>query len=183
MNVTTALKARDELDIESLLSLPRLSKLILKGVESHYDAITANVILMHGEMTSLLGPLMYQAAKNLKVKPEVIVDTMVRVLKHVLAICEACDYDLPENDELVRYDSVHTNYLVKQDSILILTEMCMAALHIIHVVHVDMEGMTIWAEEEPPTDLQNGIKTIIIGIRNLGKKHGFTLRDVISKIE
>lgn len=183
MNINSSMQQRDELDIQSLLDLPKSSKLILKGIESHYDTITAHVILMHGKMTSLLGPLMYQAVKNMKVKDEVIQDTMVEVLKHVLAICEACDYDIPDNDELMEYDTNAVHYLVKKDSILTLTDMCMAALDIIHVVHVDMEGMAVWSEEEPPDDMVQSIKLLIIGIRNLGKKHGFTLRDVISKIQ
>lgn len=176
------LRLRDELDISALLDLPRSSKLILKGVESHYDVITAHVILMHGKMTSLLGPLMYQAAKNMKVKDSVIFDTMVEVLNHTLAICEACEYDIPTNDALVDYDATAINYLVKQDSILTLTDMCMAALDIIHIVHVDLEGMTIWSEESPSDDMVQSIKLLIVGIKNLGKKHNFTLRDVISKI-
>lgn len=182
MNVIDSLKLRDELDIQSLLDLPRSSKIILKGIENHYDLITAHVILMHGKMTSLLGPLMYQAAKNLKVKNEVIMDTMVDVLKHLLAICEACDFDIPDNDELMEYDINAINYLVKNDSILMLTDMCMAALDIIHVIHVDLEGLTVWSEETPPDDMIQSIKLVIVGIKNLGKKHGFTLRDVISKI-
>jgi enamine deaminase RidA (YjgF/YER057c/UK114 family) len=182
MNMNEHLQLREELDIQHLMDLPKSSRIILKGIEDHHDVITAHVIFMHQEMSSLLGPLMYQAAKNMKVKNDVILSTMVKVLKHVLAVCEACEYDIPTNDELMEYDISTTHYLVKQDSILTLTDMCMAALDIIHVVNVDLEGLTIWSEENVPQDMVDSIKTIIIGIKNLGKKHDFTLRDVISNI-
>ncbi len=182
MNMNEDLRLRDELDVSDLLLMPRFNKLIIKGVESHYDVITAHVILMHGKMTSLLGPLMYQASKNLKVKNEVIADAMVEVLQHLLVICEACEYEIPTNDDLVDYDMSTSNYVVRNDSILTLTDMCMAVLDIIHVIHVDMEGMTIWSEEEVPEDIAHSIKLIIIGIKNLGKKHDFTLRDIISRV-
>lgn len=182
MNMNKNLKRRNELDVSALLDLPKSSRLILEGVESHYDVISAHVILAHGKMTSLLAPLMYQAAKKIKIKDEVVLDTMVDVLKHTLAICEACEYDIPDNDELVDYEESAINYLVKQDSILTLTDMCMSVLDIIHVIHVDLEGMTIWSKEAPSVDMVESIKNIIIGIKNIGKKHNFTLRDVISKI-
>lgn len=175
------MSVKDEIDIEVLRDLPNSSKIIIKGVESHYDLITSHVILMHGVMSSLLGPLMYQAAKEMKVRNEIIKDAMVLVLKHVLAICEACEFELPENDELVDYD-LDTNYVVKNDSILLLTDMCMASLNIIHIVHVELEGLTIWNEESPPENMINNIKTLILGIRSLGKKHNFTFRDIISEM-
>lgn len=170
-----------ELNIEVLRDLPKSSKIILKGVEDHHDVICANAVLMHQAMSPLLGPLMYQGAKGMKLKNNLVKDAMVSVLRHLLAVCEACEYDLPEQEELIEWTG-DISYVVENDSVLTLSDMMMSALDIMHVVHVDLEGMTIWSEEAPSEELVNDIKSIIVGIRNLGKKHNFTLRDVISEL-
>jgi hypothetical protein len=166
-----------DMDISLLESPPRSSKVILKGIEDHHDAITAYCVLMHQAMNEILGPLMYQGAKGLKLKDELVKASMTKVTRHLLDMCEACMYFVPDEDELLEHAD-EQSYLLKQDSVLCLTDMMMAALDIIHVIHIDMEGLAVWSEENPPEEMVKDIKAIILGIRNLGRKHNFTLKDI-----
>ena len=165
------------MNIEVLLDRQGPGKLILAGIEDHHDAISAHCVLMHQAMNTILGPLMYQGAKGRKLKDELVKEAMVKTVRHLMAMCEACQYDLPEEEELLEAAD-EQNYLLKHDSVLTVTDMMMAALDIIHNVHVDLEGITVWAEEAPSIEMQQNIKSILLGIRNLGRKHNFTLKDV-----
>lgn len=170
-------KYNPDMDAGLLSNPPRTNKVILKGIENHHDVISANCVLMHQAMGSILYPLMYQGAKGLKLKDELVKQAMVQVTRHLLDMCEACHYFVPDEEELLDYAD-EQYYLLKHDSVLCLTDMMMAALDIIHVLHIDMEGVAVWSEEDPPEDMVKDIKAIICGIKTLGRKHNFTLKDV-----
>lgn len=174
--------AKEIYDIRELLEFDFTNKIMIAGVESHFDEISSHIVIMHAYMTTLLGPLMIQAASDkLKVTREAVLSKMALVLKHMMAVCAACEYELPDEDTIqeMEYDMA---FEIGQDSILTLTNMMMASLDIIHIVNVGVDQKPIWTEEHVHPDFEQSIIAIILGIRHLGLKYSFTVRDVLLEL-
>jgi hypothetical protein len=170
------------IDLEFLTQYQHTNKLLIKGIESHFDAITAHTGVINSYLTSLMGPFIIQSVNpNLKVDREVVMSKLRVVLDHVLALCEACSYDLPDADAFAEFDAeVPQN--VKKDLILTTSDMICCNMDNLQIVHVDMEGSAIWSEQEPPEDFVSNIISLINGIKNIGLKYSFTVGDLLTEV-
>lgn len=169
---------REEININELSNFRFDNKIIIKGINNHFDDITVNTVLVHSHLSTLLGPFVIQAANDIKVSREIVIQKMALALKHTLAICDACNYDLPEESEVEEFEN-SLSYDIKMDSVLTLTEMIMCALDILHIINFHSDSALIWAEETVPDDFEKNIISIIIGIKNIGRKYAFTMKDVL----
>jgi hypothetical protein len=173
--------ATNEINVEELLTFQSLNKLDVKAIENHYDVITTYVTFAHAEMTSLLTPFVIKATNDTaKLSRDYILTRCKSILKYVLAICSACEYELPEEEKFDEWEN-EMSPDVKFDNVLTITTMMISVLDILHIVFVDRDEGPIWAEEEVHPDFETNIISIIIGIKHIGNRYGFTMRDVLTK--
>lgn len=171
--------AQEIINVDSLRNLYRTNKFIIEGIENHHDEITSHIMFMHGHLSSLIGPTMVQATKGLRIKPEAFCEVMKQVLRHLMALCDLMEYDLPEADQIESFEE-SLDPIIKNDTLLTLTFMMREVLDILHALYVDRDTVPVWSECEVPEDIEDNIFSVIVGIRYLGKKQGFTFKDVIS---
>jgi hypothetical protein len=170
------------IDLEFLTQYQHTNKLLIKGIESHFDTITAHTGVINSYLTALMGPFIIQSVNpNLKVDREVVMSKLRVVLDHILALCEACSYDLPNEEAFAEFDAVMPQN-VKKDLILTTSDMIGCNMDLLQIVHVDMEGSAIWSEQEPPEDFVSDIISLINGIKNIGLKYSFTVGDLLTEV-
>lgn len=140
--------------------------------------LSLSVITIH---LAKLVPLLtrYSLQKNDKPDTSVIVKELGKVLEYTFILCNSCNFDIPDDGYLEQFeDSIP--YEVKNDSVLTVMGMLGAVADIFHTIYVEAEG-PIWGSEELHSDLSEIVGTIILGMKHLGIKHGFSPDDVISQ--
>lgn len=168
----------ETIDVTKLNTLYRTNKFIISGIENHHDEITSHIIFIHCHLANLLGPAMVQSTNNLRIKPETFCLSMKNVLRHLISLCDLFEYDIPDEGEIEVF-MANLDPIIQNDTILILSMMATAALSILHMLYVDRDTVPIWSEYEVPEDIEDSIFRIIVGIKFLGKKQGFTYKDVL----
>lgn len=168
----------ETIDISKLNTFHKNNKFTITGIENHHDEITSHIVLLHGQLTNILGPAMVQSATGNRIVPKVFCDAMRQVLKHTMALCELMEYEFYEDEGFESYEQ-SLDPIVKNDTILTLTMMMMSVLDILHYLYLDMDTKPVWSETEVPGAIEENIFSVIVGIRALGKKQGFSFADVL----
>lgn len=169
----------ETIDISKLNTFHKNNKFTITGIENHHDEIVSHIVLMHGHLTNLLGPAVIQSTTGNRITPKVFCNAMREVLKHALALCDHMEYEFYEDEGFESFEQ-GLDPIIKNDTILTLTMMMISALDILHILYLDLDSKPIWAEEEVPGSIEENIFSIIVGIRALGKKQGFSFNDVLS---
>jgi hypothetical protein len=117
--------------------------------------------------------------KDTKVKPETLLKELGKVIEYTFILCNSCNFDIPKDEFLADYaESIPLS--VKNDSVLTVMGMIGAVADLFHIIYVDYD-IPPWSNEALALDLEDVISTIIVGMKHLGDKHGFTPDDVLAQ--
>jgi hypothetical protein len=115
--------------------------------------------------------------KDRKLKPETLVKELAPVLEYAFVLCNACDVDIPDDDELADFEeSVPPE--VRHDAVLTITGMIGAVSELFHIFYVGVDTPP-WEDELLQDDLMEILCTVIVGMKHLGDKFGFSPDDVM----
>jgi hypothetical protein len=166
--------------IKDLLDIQLSTKMEISGLDNHLDVINANVIKIITLLSSLLPSLFLQSVGEAKTDKKKILDTLSKILEHTMLLCNACNFEIPDEEELNNYEEL-VSLDIRNDSILTVMEMLGSMTDITMILALDMDT-AIWSEDELPDEFVDNMYCIIIGIKNLGKKYGFTVDDILEKM-
>lgn len=165
---------------KTLLDVQIGTKTDVDDIHDQDDLIKLSLSVITIHLAKLVPMLTkYSLQKENKPDTNLIVTELGRVLEYTFILCNSCNFDVPEDDYLAEFeDSIP--YEVKNDSVLTVIGMLGAVADIFHMIYVEANG-PVWASEELHSDLAEVVGTIILGMKHLGIKHGFTPDDVISQ--
>lgn len=164
--------------INSLLDVQISTKAKVEGVTSQDDLIKLSLTVMTTHLAKLL-PVVVKLSidKSRKIKSETIVKELGPVLEYAFVLCNACGMDIPDDEDLADFeDSVPAE--VRHDAVLTLTGMISAVADLFHIFYVEADSPP-WENEGMHEDLAEIICTVIVGMKHLGDKFGFSPEDVV----
>lgn len=169
-----------KIKVNTLMKIQMASKMEIEDLENHNDNITINILMASIYLSRMLPSLGLQSVGKGSIKDSVVINAVSNVLVHTLMLCEACNYELPDEDDIKDFElGIPLN--VQKDSIITVMGMIGAFTSILHIINVDLETI-IWDDVDVPDDFEDCILTILGGISNLGKKHNFTLNDIFDNV-
>lgn len=169
-----------KLTARSLLDVQIATRAQIEGIENHCDQIGTNLLLGVIYLSKLLPSLGLQSLDQGRVKAPEVLDICAKVLEHTMLLCDSCNYDIPDEEELKEFE-LSIPKKIKNDAIMTVLSMIESFTDTAHLINVELEE-PIWAEDEIPEDFESNIFNVIIGIKNLGSKFSFTMDDVLDKM-
>jgi hypothetical protein len=167
-------------DLKSMFDIQVGTKLEMDELENHNDTMNANIVLAITHLSKLLPKLTLQSFGKAKVRREDLIETMSKVYFQIMLLSNACNFEVPEEDELEMFEKSLPPE-VKFDAVLTIMGMIGALVDAAQVIWVDLDT-PIWAEAEIPEAFEDDIFTVVCGIKTLGEKYNFTLDDVLANV-
>lgn len=167
---------------KTLLDIQIATRSQVEDIHNEDDLIKLSLSVITVHLAKLVPILVkFSFDKTKKPKIETIIKELGSVLEYTFILCNSCNFDIPEDKELSEFsETIPTE--VKNDSVLTVMGMLGAVADLFHIIYVESDEPA-WSNEELQEDLFDVISTIIIGIKHLGDKHGFTPENVISQFE
>ncbi len=169
------------LSLKSLLDVQIGTKDQMDEIHDEEDMIRLSLSVMTVHIAKIIPLFAALSLGGKKIKnPTSVIQDLAVVLEYMMIICNSCNFDIPEDVDIKEFGETVPNE-VKNDTILTLLGMLGAVSELAHIIYVDTIGF-IWEQDELPEDFETNISTIIIGMQNIGIKHGFTMSDIIAEL-
>jgi len=167
--------------LRELLDVPTYKHLDIEEIHNENDMIKLSLSMMTIYVAKLIPIFTAASITGRKVKDiKSVVADLSLVMEYLFILCNSCNYEIPDDTCLEDFEDTVPLEL-KHDSILGLQSVIGSISELSYLIYVDMEG-EVWKEDDLSFDFDELVCTIIVGIKNLGIKHGFTMEEVIDGI-
>lgn len=112
--------------------------------------------------------------------PQDLLDAIATGLDYMLLLCNECQYDVPDEEELKEFEETFPNTL-HNDTILSCFEIQGAINDIAQEIYMENE-LPIWQREEISVNFEDAVYSILACIMNIGERVGFKINDVLAEI-
>ncbi len=169
--------------LKTLLGVQLASKAQMAELVSSDDSMQANIMVMTLFSSKLLALVKTGfSGSSTEANKKKIAKCLAIILSHLSDLCNECNYDFPEDEELEGfYSSMPLE--VKMDSLVVALNLIGYIVELINVIYVDYaDNPPIWGEEEPPEALQNTVCEILVAMRVLCERQAISMQDVFAEM-
>jgi hypothetical protein len=168
-------------NIKTLLDVQIATKAQVEGIYDENDMIKLSLSVMTIHLAKLIPIFTMASITKVKISDvELIIDDLAMVLEYLFILCNSCNYDIPNDEYLTRFEET-IPLEIKHDSILNLQSMMRAISELSYMIFVEMDGEA-WDQENAHSDFDQEVSTLIVGMKNLGIRHGFKMKDIYLKV-
>jgi hypothetical protein len=175
---------KKSISIRNLYDIQIASKSQIEELDNEDDAIKASLCMMLTHLAQMIPLLASEGfAPTAKTRPvnSLLVKNSAIVLQNLILLCNASNMDLPDQEFLDDTED-EISFEEQHDSILGIMATIGSVTDLANLIYVELQT-PVWEQEILPPDFEIDVAFIIIGIKNLGAKHGFTIKDVLVEMD
>lgn len=171
---------KKSIQLKTLYDIQIANKSQIADMDNEDDAIKASLCMMITHLSQMIPILASEGfvspSKSKPLNPILLKNSTV-VIENLIMLCNASNVDIPE-DDFLEFQEVDMPYEEKNDSILGVMAAIGCVADLTNLIYVDLQG-PVWEQYDIPPDFEINVAFIILAIKHLGAKHGFTINDIL----